>query len=309
MRDAESMLDQLLTSGHERLTAEHVRELLGIVDADTVDAFVSALVTGDALAGMRILQDLEDRGRDLRAFLNQVVEALRIALMARLTVGGRGGPPPDALAAAARRLAAIDPNRAGPGGLRFQLELALLAPGTAAPAAQAPVPTRTPVPAAPPDPPAAVAATAEPAPAAKPRTQQRTQAPTPPERSAAEEPAPPPGAGNLAEIHRAWPEIVVWIGQRSLPAKALIDVCRPISFEGNLLTLGFPEKMRFHKDASERRRPIVEEGVSHFLGRPIGVRFVAANVEAAPPEQSAVDLMAKAREIFGDDLAEVGEVN
>ncbi len=36
---------------------------------------------------------------------------------------------PAALAAAGRRLAAIDPNRAGIGGLRFQLELAMFVPG------------------------------------------------------------------------------------------------------------------------------------------------------------------------------------
>ncbi len=146
MRDAESMLDQLLTAGHDRLTADHVRDLLGIVDGDRVDAFIAALVDGDALTGMRILQALEDRGRDLRAFLNQVVDALRTALVSTLTDQVVGGPPPDRLAAAARRLASIDPNRAGPGGLRFQLELALLAPGQAAtataPAAAAPAPAR-----------------------------------------------------------------------------------------------------------------------------------------------------------------------
>ncbi len=129
MRDAESMLDQLLTAGPERLTADQVRELLGIVDTETVAAFIDSLVAGDALVGMRILQDLDDRGRDLRAFLNQVVDGLREALVARLTAAGQGGPPPDALASAARRLAALDPNRTGPGGLRFQLELTLLAPG------------------------------------------------------------------------------------------------------------------------------------------------------------------------------------
>ena len=137
MRDAESMLDQLLTSGAERLTAEHVRELLGIVESETVASFIDALVTGHALAGMLILQALEDRGRDLRAFLGQVVEALREGLVARLTHAGAGGPPPDALATAARRLASIDPTRPGPGGLRFQLELALLAPTGAVPAVAA----------------------------------------------------------------------------------------------------------------------------------------------------------------------------
>jgi DNA polymerase-3 subunit gamma/tau len=148
MRDAESMLDQLLTAGADRLTADQVRELLGIVETETVASFIEALVVGDPLTGMRILATLEDRGRDLRAFLNQVVDGLRESLMTRLTDGARGGPPADALAAAARRLASIDPNRAGPGGLRFQLELALLAPSVAPQAKAASSVTMSPAPAA-----------------------------------------------------------------------------------------------------------------------------------------------------------------
>ena len=145
MRDAESMLDQLLSSGTERLTAAAVRELLGIVDAETVDGFIDALVRGDALAGLRLLQDLEDRGRDLRSFLNQVVDRLREQLVARLTDPKTPGPTVDQVAAAARRLAGIDPTRTGPGGLRFQLELALLAPGPGAPMASQRTP-RSPTP-------------------------------------------------------------------------------------------------------------------------------------------------------------------
>ena len=72
MRDAESMLDQLLSGGSERLTAESVRDLLGLADAQTVLAFVDAAVSGKALAGMDVLDGLEERGRDLRSFMDQV---------------------------------------------------------------------------------------------------------------------------------------------------------------------------------------------------------------------------------------------
>lgn len=140
MRDAESMLDQLLSSGSERLTADQVRGLLGLAEAESVRRFVGALVDGDALAGIAILDELEERGRDLRTFLDQVVEVVREELVASLAgtpTGASGsGDDPARLGLAGRRLGAIDPARGGPGGLRFQLELALLgspgAPGEAA---------------------------------------------------------------------------------------------------------------------------------------------------------------------------------
>jgi DNA polymerase-3 subunit gamma/tau len=121
MRDAESMLDQLLSSSTDELDEARVRDLLGLADAETITGFVNALVASDALAGIKLLDALEDRGRDLRGFLDQVIDALRAGIVGAATTLH----PVTALAAAARRLAAIDPSRAGVGGLRLQLELAL----------------------------------------------------------------------------------------------------------------------------------------------------------------------------------------
>jgi DNA polymerase III subunit gamma/tau len=146
MRDAESMLDQLLSSSAERLTAEAVRDLLGLVDAEVIDSFVDALVRGDVLAGIVILDQLDESGRDLAAFLDQLVVALRESLSAAL-IGSAGAHPertvPE-LTAAARRIAAIDPSRQGVGGLRFQLELALFGSTTSDPPMGAATPTPPP---------------------------------------------------------------------------------------------------------------------------------------------------------------------
>ena len=125
MRDAESMLDQLLSAAPERIEESTVRDLLGLADAEVVVAFVDHLVNGDGAAGVALLDSLEERGRDIRALLDQAVEAIRGELIAGLDDVGPRRHDVAALAAAGRRLAAIDPNRAGIGGLRFQLELAM----------------------------------------------------------------------------------------------------------------------------------------------------------------------------------------
>ena len=135
MRDAESMLDQLLASSSEELDEAHVRELLGLADSESIATFVSAMLDGDVLAGLRILDALEERGRDLRGFLDQVVEALRSSIIGASAEPSVSRHPLVDLTAAARRLAAIDPTRAGVGGLRLQLELALFPEPSAAPTA------------------------------------------------------------------------------------------------------------------------------------------------------------------------------
>ena len=82
MRDAESMLDQLLSAAPERIDESTVRDLLGLADAEVVDAFVDHLVRGDGAAGVALLDTLDERGRDLRALLDQAVEAIRGEMVA-----------------------------------------------------------------------------------------------------------------------------------------------------------------------------------------------------------------------------------
>jgi hypothetical protein len=95
------------------------------------------------------------------------------------------------------------------------------------------------------------------------------------------------------------------------PTKPLIAACRPISVEGNVVTLGFPEDQAFLRDVAERRRPVLESGIGEFLGRAVAVRCVATNLEpgADPPLEQETDFVVAARRIFADELADVGEVS
>ena len=350
MRDAESMLDQLLGTAGGRIDEAAVRDLLGLAEAEAVDRLVAALVAGDAVAGIGVLDELEDRGRDVGVVLDQVIEAIR----ADLSVGlGQGGDPARVagLARVARRLAAIDPERRGVGGLRLQVELALFAAaearaatGAASPsppakeavapeAEPAPEPdlasARAPEPAPEPDPePAPAPPASDPevatAPVQKPvaakPAKTRPSAKSEPEPTASpgeappdQSPAPPPASDSpgLDELRAQWADIVADISQNP-PAKPLIAACRPISVDGNVVTLGFPEGQAFLRDALERRRPLLEEGIGRHLGRAVAVRCVATNLDLIPPPpgDDATDPMwTEARRIFGDDLADIGEVS
>ena len=342
MRDAESILDQLLSSTGGRIEADAVRDLLGLADAELVDGFVDALAGGDAIAGIAILDRLEERGRDLRIFLDQVVDAIRARLLAALAAG-TGDP---SLAVAARRLASIDPTRLGPGGIRLQLELALLEtrPAAAPPGDSAHAPARTATPERVAMPPAvsrpataapttAAPTTAAPAPDPAPFSHAPEPAPDPAPVPDAPEPAAPPAAADappaatpdapaplapsapsgddLERLRSGWATVVAAIS-KSPPLKPLIVVCRPIGVEGNIVTLGFPEEQAFLKDVAERKRANLEERIGEFLGHEVGVRCVATNLDLLPPlpaDADAAHILAEAHRIFAEDLAEVPEVN
>ncbi len=323
MRDAESMLDQLLASGGDRLDEARVRDLLGLAEAESIRAFLEALVSGDAVAGIRILDELEDRGRDARVFLDQVVEAIRGELVAALSAAGSAGQA-RRLAVAARRLAAIDPNRAGTGGLRLQLELALFADAEQVAQPSAPVPTVVATPAAPestepaasreaepvaPEPAAATpAATTARRPRSRPVPVGQAAAPKRPAVAAPASPSPAAGGAELATLLERWSELVASVRPAT---RAVISECRPLSVEGALVTLGFPEAKAFLKDHAERKRPELEAAVGQLLGRAVTVRSVATNLDlvAPPADAEAAFVLSEARRIFADDLVDVGEVS
>ena len=344
MRDAESILDQVLAAGDDPLTEARVGDLLGLVDAETVIAFLDALVRGRALAGLAAIDGLEERGRDLHVFLDQVVDALRQALTGQLG-GAAGSWPIGALVGVAHRLAAIDPSRASIGGLRFQLELALLegrpadvrAAPTAAPVSRtaAPVsPTAAPVPSRAAADPTGSAPAAKPPvaarPAAKPFDPEPATEPAPPGKPGATaskpasnpagkpsgqpagEPSSPtavqPPSPGLAELIAAWPTIVAELSS-SPPIKPLVEACRPVEMTGNQVVLGFPVGKAFLRDVAERRRTHLEEGIGRVLGRAVAVRLVATNLDLLPaPGGDEADLLTMARRVFADDLIDADEV-
>ena len=317
MRDAESILDQLLSTSTDTITEAAVRDLLGMADAAAVDAFVDALLNGDVAAGISVLDALEDRGRDPRALLDQVVDTVRARLIDPAT------PDPASLATVARRLVAIDPDRAGIGGLRLQLELALFgSPAADVTPASVAAPARARVG---PAPVAAKVQTYTETPSVAPASahvvpaEQAPEAPAPSESQPDAEPEPaqelepervaiPVSVGvgdDLDRLVHDWPTIV---GSVRPATRAVLTECRPIAVDGNVVTLGFPEAKAFLKDHAERRRLEVEAAVGGHLGRDISVRSVATNIEVAPLV-AVDDLVAEAKRIFGEDLVDVAEVD
>ena len=87
-------------------------------------------------------------------------------------------------------------------------------------------------------------------------------------------------------------------------AKSRAVVCRPISVEDGVVTLGFPEDQGFLRAVADRRRNILEEGIGAVLGRTVAVRCVATNLDLVPQlpsDEEAAFVLSEARRIFADD--------
>jgi DNA polymerase III subunit gamma/tau len=86
MRDALSVLDQLMAYGSDTITLDQVRGLIGATEAQEVAALVDALIGGDLAGALRAIAGVAAQGADLRQFTRDLVERLRALML--LKAGG-----------------------------------------------------------------------------------------------------------------------------------------------------------------------------------------------------------------------------
>lgn len=88
MRDALSLLDQVLSFGEGPVTAARVREVLGLISDELYGEMLRAIVERDPAAVFRLVDRLLEAGADLGEFVNGASETLRALLLV-----GVGGQP------------------------------------------------------------------------------------------------------------------------------------------------------------------------------------------------------------------------
>src|SRR5213596_513498 len=88
MRDALSLLDQVLSFGEGPVTAARVREVLGLIPDDSYGEMLRCIAEHDAAAVFPLIERLLEAGADLGEFVNGAGEIVRAVLLANL-----GGKP------------------------------------------------------------------------------------------------------------------------------------------------------------------------------------------------------------------------
>jgi DNA polymerase-3 subunit gamma/tau len=83
MRDAQSVLDQLLAFSGERLTVETVHQLLGTANEERVASLAAAVLQKDARQALEVLGGLVNQGQQLGELLDQLIEYWRDLMVVR----------------------------------------------------------------------------------------------------------------------------------------------------------------------------------------------------------------------------------
>src|SRR3569623_839117 len=89
-RDGLSILDQAIAHGHESVTAEQVRTMLGLSDRGAIRRLLGLLLAGDAAGALASLRDQYDLGVEPSAVLRGLLESVHG--ITRFKVGGAQDP-------------------------------------------------------------------------------------------------------------------------------------------------------------------------------------------------------------------------
>jgi DNA polymerase III subunit gamma/tau len=112
MRDAESMLDQLVAFCGDSIDEPDVLRVFGFTAQQTVAHLCDALLGGDAPAALRIVHEEAEAGRDLTRLLSDLITYLRTLLVVKADPTAMEGElSPEAVATAKEQASRIDLSR------------------------------------------------------------------------------------------------------------------------------------------------------------------------------------------------------
>ena len=320
MRDAESMLDQVISSGVESIDADTVRDLLGLADLRASIVRHGPGRRGPArrhpsarpARGTTAATSSPSPTRSSRACANNWCESLSPREIGRLIDLPDSPAPPDAspgwTSTAGRPVATDSSSSSRSGtdhdaGTDYQRQPTRISRATASPPAnrrqrsQRHMPRRRPrrrIPSSQAEPPASRPAVA--------RSLQSTASPAeaapmiPRPHRALPDATSPAVLGGVAGDRRA--------DQCNPANKPLIEACRPVEVSGATIVLGFPENKSFLRENAERKsRRSKRRSAGARPCRGGSLRRHRTSSWLRPGGAGTVDLVEQARRVFEDDLA------
>ncbi len=291
LRDAESLLDQLVGGPQDVISLERTQMILGTASSQNISDLVAAIGRADGPEGLRIIHEALATGADTRQFCRQMVSYLRDLLLIQTagTAVSLNLPEDQILvlqkqAQTMSRLTLIEATRhfndaavssANSWQPQLPLEMAFIeslpAEPQPAPAPVAvqptPVASSAPVQASPP----AVAVEQVAVPQESQNTAVAPPSPSPPPTAT---PSPPSTGLSLEEIKgKIWRTFTARAGQENRNIKAWLSMAQPLAIEGgHTLVIGFD--LPFLRDKLESERHLAEKALQDVAGHRMQIKCV-----------------------------------
>ena len=309
LRDAESLLDQLVTIPGDTITLERAQQVLGTAANEAVIELTNAWLNADGAQGLHIIFEATSAGADARQFARQMVNHLRTILIIQAAgetlsldipdvqkeavINQAQRAPRESLITAIRGFHDAAQKQAVSWQPQLPLELAfmeLLPPEPAPVYQQAPTKHNEVKPPRPalkesvhmPDTHDTPSAAEEPEVAAAVVTEE-TSGETHEPSAEAETIEEKRILLSLEPIKIQWRNMVSQVGAENKNLPPLLAMCKPLAVEGNWIILGFDFPIFKEKfDKTEGAAEIISQAFSTILGTKCAVRSVVTSEYVVP---------------------------
>lgn len=324
MRDAVSLLEQVLAHSREMVRESDVRAILGLIDEEEIIRIAQALNSRDTAGALQILSEISLNGKDLFQFGRSLVQYYRNTLLSLLhddsskSGEATAGDLVHVIEEIAAATAEVKKSVQGP----LPLELAfikltalrsdakdlearirkletLVEGGHILTQAAAPVQTVD------------VSVTN---PRGQTKPAETTTTPKKEQPSAQVQKIPSVGSGSACN----WEDFLEAVKKKKRTLAALIQEGKPLQFTTGELTVGLPSNMKFHLDnlSLPQNREIIEGILQEFTGGTVKFSCVPVNAgmnegtgvpEKQPGKSREPEILSKAVQLFGGEVRPVSK--
>lgn len=307
LRDAESLLDQLLTAPGDTITLERAQMVLGTASNTAVIELTEAWLNGDGPSGLNTIHQALGYGADARQYARQMVAYLRQLLLLKtagrdlaldVTDEQREVMVRQATKASRHHLidalkrfneAATTASSSWQPQLPLELAFVELLPGLdASPAEPMDIPVMEPM-SEEDQPPSVDKELIEPTPTEiKIEATEQERAESREEEGSEAEPVTQ-NVLTLKQVTSNWPRLREYVARKDKSLPALLASCKPLATEGNILILGFDYPILKDKfDKKPRANEVLSEALGELIGTTCFVRTVVT--EQYRPTSSTTDI-------------------
>ncbi|MCX5710816.1 MAG: DNA polymerase III subunit gamma/tau [Candidatus Omnitrophica bacterium] len=271
LRDAESILDQLVSFSKDKISLKDVVSILGLVEQDALFEITDTIIRKDPLGALNVLNRLIDDGKDVSVFLSSLIEHFRNLMIARVTKGDSKliDLPQEAcdkllkqgnaltleeIFTAFNIMVATQEMSKRLDSLRIPLEISLVrlaydkknqSPVVSLPAKETPV-------------------------------KEHKAAHFIKKEEAKPESPPTVLSITLDNIKEGWNNIIENLSRIKMSVATYMNEGQPLKLQGNILTIAFPKNYSLHKESLEMKenKEIVEKNISQLFNENLRVSFI-----------------------------------
>jgi DNA polymerase-3 subunit gamma/tau len=304
MRDAESLLDQVIAFGDSQISSQTVENLLGLVERQFFFDLIDAVIQKDSRRGLDLVEKVIEDGRDVGEIVRGLLEHLRDLLFAKIPGGMKSieASEGDKLnyQAQAKNFSEEDLlrmikivsdleasiNRASHPRLKLEIAVVRLIKLDSTVLLNELLERFSRLEGRFKGEPFQISEER----ASLPLFEDRPKQIEPQEKVTVELPKqveeatvkPADLEVNLENIRQHWPQIVDAVKRKKMSLGSLLSHAVPAELSGNILQLSFKKEENFSAKKVEKNAPVVEKAVEEMFTTPLKIKCVIANSEEKP---------------------------